>query len=37
MTVYGYAALTDRRLLQEAGAIPFQSMQELQGILSRKN
>jgi HAD superfamily hydrolase (TIGR01509 family) len=37
MTVYGYAALTDRRLLQEAGAIPFQSMQELQGILSQKN
>jgi HAD superfamily hydrolase (TIGR01509 family) len=37
MTVYGYAALTDPRLLAEAGAIPFQSMRELQGILSGKN
>lgn len=33
MTVYGYAALTDPRLLAEAGAIPFQSMSELQEIL----
>ncbi|MBI5296059.1 MAG: HAD family hydrolase [Chloroflexi bacterium] len=33
MTVYGYAALTDSRLLAEAGAIPFQSMSELQEIL----
>jgi beta-phosphoglucomutase-like phosphatase (HAD superfamily) len=35
MTVYGYAALTDPRLLKEAGAIPFQSMKELQHILAR--
>lgn len=37
MTVYGYAALTDPQRLEQAGAIPFQSMRELQGILERIN
>jgi phosphoglycolate phosphatase len=37
MTVYGYSALTDEKLLAGAGAIPFRSMLELQDILGGSN
>lgn len=36
MRVYGYAALTPKEKLFEAGAIPFSSMSELQQILTQE-
>lgn len=36
MRVYGYAALTSKEKLIEAGAIPFSSMNELQQVLAQE-